>query len=370
MREGDLASDAQEMLTSIRVIQSFGRGHRQERDFAEHSELAMRAALDSARVEAGFSWVVSVLQAVSTVAVIWVGLFLIDRRRLTVGTLLLFIILIQNMFKPTRRIIKEWNSIAKVFASVERIGDVLERKPEVVDDPDAVAAPVFAGRLELRHVGFSYDHGLASHPADRGVPPALEDVSFTIEPGQMVALVGPSGAGKSTIAQLVPRLYDASTGQVLIDDTDVRRFTLESLRTQVSMVLQETVLFTGTVAENIAFGAGASDVDLDKVRAAAVRANADEFIERLPSGYHTVLSERAANLSGGQRQRISIARAFIRDSPILILDEPTTGLDAGSIESVLGALFALVRGKTTLVITHDLALTRGAEFLSSMADGL
>ncbi len=358
-REGDLASDAQEMLTSIRVIQSFGRGYRQERDFAEHSELAMRAALDSARIEAGFSWVVSVLQATSTVAVIWVGLFLIDRRQLSVGTLLLFIILIQNMFKPTRRIIKEWNSIAKVFASVERIGELLDREVEVADAADATDAPRFTGEIELRDVTFSYTadspRALATEPAPR----VLDHVSFTVRSGEMVALVGPSGAGKSTIAQLVPRLYDPESGQVLIDGTDVRSVTLASLRRQISMVLQETILFTGTVAENVAFGA--DDVDLSTIRDAARRANAHEFIEQLPHGYQTVLSERASNLSGGQRQRISIARAFIRNSPILILDEPTTGLDAGSVDSVLSALLALAAGKTTLLISHDLSLTRCAD---------
>jgi ABC-type multidrug transport system fused ATPase/permease subunit len=356
-REGDLASDAQEMLTSIRVIQSFGRGHRQEREFIEHSQLAMEAAIDSARIEAGFSWVVSVLQALSTVAVVWVGVYLIDRRQLTVGTLLLFVILIQNMFKPTRRIIKEWNSVAKVFASVERIGDLIDRQPAVVDRPDAVEAPQFTGTVEFRDVSFAYGMDGASQASP--APPTLDRVSFRISSGQMVALVGPSGAGKSTIAQLVPRLYDPVAGQVLVDGVDVRSVTLASLRRQLSMVLQEAILFTGTVADNIAFGA--DKVDLATIRAAAVRANAHEFIEQLPDGYQTVLGERASNLSGGQRQRISIARAFLRDSPILILDEPTSGLDSGSVDSVLQALLALVAGKTTLLITHDMSLTQVAD---------
>ena len=356
-REGDLASDAQEMLTSIRVIQSFGRAHRQESDFADHSDLAMQAALDEARLEAGFSWVVSVLQAVSTVAVIWVGVFLIDEQELSVGTLLLFVILIQAMFKPTRRIIKEWNSIAKVFASVERIGELLDREPSVTDVPGAVAAPVLSGRLEMRDVSFAY-RGPAAGVEDDAVD-VLEHIDFVAEPGQMIALVGPSGAGKSTIAQLVARLYDPTAGQVLVDGVDARTYTLSSLRAQISMVLQETILFTGTVAENIAFGT--DTVDEEDIRRAAIRANAHEFIEQLPQGYDTVLSERASNLSGGQRQRLSIARAFIRNSPIVVLDEPTTGLDAGSTDLVLNALIELAQGRTTVVITHDLSLTRTAD---------
>ena len=356
-REGDLASDAQEMLTSIRVIQSFGRAHRQESDFADHSDLAMHAALDEARLEAGFSWVVSVLQAVSTIAVIWVGVFLIDEQELSVGTLLLFVILIQAMFKPTRRIIKEWNSIAKVFASVERIGDLLDREPAVVDAPDAVEAPVLTGRLEMRDVSFAYRG--PSLDADDDAVDVLEHIDFEVEPGQMVALVGPSGAGKSTIAQLVTRLYDPTAGQVMVDGVDVRAYTLASLRAQISMVLQETILFTGTVAENIAFGT--DTVDPADIRGAAERANAHEFIEQLPLGYDTVLGERASNLSGGQRQRLSIARAFIRNSPIVVLDEPTTGLDAGSTDLVITALLELAQGRTTVVITHDFSLTRTAD---------
>ena len=355
-REGDLASDAQEMLGAIRVIHSFGRAARQERDFAEHSESAMDAAISGARLEAGFSWSVSVLQALSTISVIWTGLVLIDHRSLTVGTLLLFIILIQNMFKPTRRIIKEWNSIAKVYASVERVADLLDRAPDVVESPDAVEAPTLTGRVEFRSVRFAYDAGGETVGGRRS---ALDAINFSMEPGKMVALVGPSGAGKSTIAQLVPRLYDPTGGQVLVDGVDLKAYTLASLRAQIGVVLQETVLLTGTVAENIAFGE--AEFDLAMIKQAAIRANAHEFIEQLPEGYDTILSERAANLSGGQRQRLSIARAFIRDAPILILDEPTTGLDAGSVDQVLEALHTLVKGRTTLVITHDLGLTRAAD---------
>jgi ABC-type multidrug transport system fused ATPase/permease subunit len=206
--------------------------------------------------------------------------------------------------------------------------------------------------------------------SDEAPPPprrALRDVSFRVAPGQVLALVGPTGAGKSTIAQLLPRLYDPHAGQVLLDGHDVRTFTLESLRAQISMVLQETILFSGSVADNIAYGRpGATRAE---VVAAAIQAHAHPFIEKLPQGYDTLLGERGANLSGGQRQLLAIARAFIRNTPILILDEPTTGLDAESAQLVLQALRTLMRGKTTIVISHDLKLIRHADRIVVIKDG-
>jgi ABC-type multidrug transport system fused ATPase/permease subunit len=369
-REGDLASATQEMLTSIRVVQTFGRGGHDEERFIEHSGRAMGAALEAARLEAWFSWVVSVLEAASIATVIWIGLWLIDSGTITVGMLVLLTILIGQMFKPTRKIIKEWNTIAKVFASVERIADLLDRPVTVHDLPGAVPAPALSGRVELRDVSFTYaaeaDDAAGGATAE-GRAPALRNVSFTVEPGQVVAIAGPSGAGKTTIAQLIPRLYDPQEGAVLVDGQDVRTFTLDSLRAQISMVLQETVLLSGTVAENIAYGRPAAT--RDEIVAAAVRANADEFVDSLPDGYDTDLTERAANLSGGQRQRIAIARALIRGTPILILDEPTTGLDTGSAELVLAGLRELMQGRTTIVLSHDLELIRAADAILVMRSG-
>jgi ABC-type multidrug transport system fused ATPase/permease subunit/Ser/Thr protein kinase RdoA (MazF antagonist) len=369
-REGDLASATQEMLASIRVVQTFGRGGHDEERFIDHSGRAMGAALEAARLEAWFSWVVSVLEAVSIACVIWIGLWLIDRGTITVGMLVLLTILIGQMFKPTRKIIKEWNTIAKVFASVERIADLLDRPVTVHDLPGAVPAPQLSGQIELKDVSFAYAAEADDSPADGTAEeraPALRDVSFTVEPGQVVAIAGPSGAGKTTIAQLIPRLYDPQQGAVLVDGQDVRTFTLDSLRAQISMVLQETVLLSGTVAENIAYGRPAAT--REEIVAAAVRANADEFIDALPDGYDTDLTERAANLSGGQRQRIAIARALIRGTPILILDEPTTGLDARSAELVLAGLRELMQGRTTVVISHDLELIRAADVILVMESG-
>jgi ABC-type multidrug transport system fused ATPase/permease subunit len=374
-REGDLASTAEEMLTSIRVVQTYSReGHEQQR-FVAHSRKTVDAALEAARLQASFSWVVKVLESLAIVATVWLGLWLIDRAAITVGTLLLFIILIQNMFKPTRKIIREWNTIGRIYASVERISDLLERKPGVVDAPDAVDAPPFKGQVEFRHVSFAYPAGERAGGAGgaagdgAAAPPrlALQHVSFSVAPGEVLALVGHTGAGKSTIAQLLPRLYDPQAGQILIDGHDIRTFKLDSLRAQISMVLQETILFSGSVADNIAYGrAEATDAEIVE---AAIRANAHEFIQKLPEGYATPLGERGANLSGGQRQLLAIARAFIRNTPILILDEPATGLDAESTELVLRVLRTLMTGKTTLVISHDLNLIRHADKIVVIREG-
>jgi ABC-type multidrug transport system fused ATPase/permease subunit len=365
--EGDLASAAQEMLTSIRVIQTYGRGGFEQQRFAEQSNRAMGAALDSARLEAWFGWVVKILEAVSIAAIIWLGYYLLQRGSLTVGEIILFTILIQNMFKPTRRIIKEWGTIGKIFASVERIADLLDRRPSVVDRPDAVAAPPFRGLVEFRNVSFAYQMDPEDQSGGANMRLALDGVDFAVRPGEVVALVGPSGAGKSTVLQLLPRLYDPHAGAVLIDGHDIRSVTMSSLRAQLSMVLQETVLFSGSVAYNI--GYGGNNVGLEQIVEAAKQANAHEFIEKMPDGYDTELSERAANLSGGQRQRIAIARALVRNSPILLLDEPTTGLDAQSTDLVLQALQRLMRGKTTIIVSHDLNLVRSADEILVIARG-
>jgi ABC-type multidrug transport system fused ATPase/permease subunit len=367
-REGELAAAAQEMLTSIRVIQVYGSAGDQQKGFAETSKKAMDVAVQVGRLQAGFGGVISVLQSVVVVIIVWASVGLVNAGAIELGTTYLFIAWIQDLFKPTKRIIKQWNEVGKIMASAERISEVLDRKPAVEDKPGATAAPPLTGQVEYRNVSFAY---LAeTEDAKPGQPElrlALRNVNMTISPGEVVALVGGSGAGKSTIVQLLPRLYDPHMGQVLIDGHDIRDWTLDSLRSRMSMVLQEAILFAGTVAENIAYGR--PDATREEIIAAALQANAHEFIEKLPEGYDTKLSERAANLSGGQRQRIAIARAFIRNTPILILDEPTTGLDAESTDLVLSALRSLMKGKSTVIISHDLNLIRNADRIVVVRQG-
>ena len=366
-REGDLASTAQEMLSSIRLVQSHGRGTVDLDTFSAQTGQSMFASLRAANIQAEFSFVIALIEAVAIVSVIWMGLWLVDNGLITIGTLVLFILLLQNMFKPARKIVSEWYKIGNVFASVERVDDLLDREVTVTDRPDAVAAPPLQGRLSLRHVSFTYPAEHSDGSAATARPPVLRDVDVDVEPGEVVALVGSSGAGKSTIAQLVPRLYDPDSGAVLVDGLDVRSLTLASLRQQVSLVLQDTVLLSGTVAENI--GYGVDSPSREDVEAAARMANAHDFIMALPDGYETALGERGSTLSGGQRQRIAIARAFMRQAPILILDEPTTGLDTESAQTVIDALRHLMRGTTTIVISHDPDLVRCADRVLVVSDG-
>jgi ABC-type multidrug transport system fused ATPase/permease subunit len=367
--EGELASAAQEMLASIRVMQVYGQGDYEQSLFSGQSQKAMNAALEAATYQARFSWVISVFGAISTAAVMWVGTLLVFGRplQMEVGDLARFVTWIDDMFKPSKRLISEWNAFGKLYASLERINDLIELKPDVQDKPTATPAPLFNGTIEFRDVVFSYPGIEPSKKKDAKARPTLNGLSFTIQPGQVVAVVGHTGAGKSTIAQLIPRLYDPNQGQILIDGRDIRDYTLESLRAQMSMVLQEAILFTGSILENIAYGR--PDATGIEIIDAAKDANADEFISKMPDGYYTILAERGANLSGGQRQRISIARAFVRDTPILILDEPSTGLDAESTELVLQALRKLMKGKTTIIISHELNLIRDADKIIVIKEG-
>ena len=368
--EGELASAAQEMLASIRVVQVYGQGDYEQSLFSGQSQKAMNAALEAAAYQARFKWAMSVLAAVVTAIIIWIGVGIIRANPGSIqpGILLTFIVWVDNMFKPAKKLISQWNAFGKLYASLERIGDLLDLTPEVRDKPDALTAPPFHGRIEFRNVVFSYPSVESSKKKGEGkARPTLNGLSFDVRPGQVVALVGHTGAGKSTVAQLLPRLYDPNEGQILIDGHDIRDYTLESLRAQMSMVLQESILFTGSILENI--GYERPDATGSEIIEAAKDANAHEFISKFSDGYYTVLAERGSNLSGGQRQRIAIARAFIRDTPILILDEPSTGLDAESTDLVLQALRKLMKDKTTIIISHELNLIRNADKIIVIKEG-
>jgi ATP-binding cassette, subfamily B, bacterial len=295
--------------------------------------------------------------AAGTCLVLWFGGRMVLRGTLSAGSLVLFIWYLGRMYKPMRELSKMTDGYSKAAIGYERIREVLETERQVKDLPGARRAPTFRGEVELDNVSFSYGPNY----------PILKKVSLTIEPGQLAALVGPTGGGKTTIISLIPRFYDPSAGTVRIDGTDVKLFQQRSLRHQISFVLQETLLFHGPVWYNIAYGK--PEADRGEVLRAATLANAHEFIERLPQGYDTIIGERGMTLSGGQRQRIAIARAVIRNSPILVLDEPNSGLDAASEKLVFDALDRLMKGKTSIVIAHKLSTIRSADVIFVVDEG-
>ena len=276
---------------------------------------------------------------------------------MTSGELLVFLLYLGKMYKPMRELSKMTDTISKAAVGWERIRAVLENEMQVRDLPGAKPAPRFKGRIEFDRVNFSYNE----------TQPVLKDLSLKIQPGQLAALVGPTGAGKTTIVSLLPRFYDLTSGEVSIDGIDIRRFKIKSLRRQISFVLQESLLFRAPVWQNIAYGK--PEASHDEIVRAAKLANADEFIDRMPDGYDTMIGERGVTLSGGQRQRIAIARAIIRDAPILILDEPSAGLDSASEKLVFDALGNLMTGKTSIVIAHRLATVRRADVIFVIDDG-
>ena len=356
-KEGEIVSVIQEVLTSIRVVKAFGREefeqHRLEEESLESVEIGLRAR----GMKAKLSPLVEIVVAIGTSMVLWFGARMVLAGTLSAGSLILFVLYLGKMYKPMQDLSKMTDSYSKAAVGYERIREVLKTNHEIRDLPGARQAPVFRGRIEFEHVSFEYEPGRRT----------LHDLNFRIEPGQTAALVGPTGAGKTTIISLLPRFYDLCEGVIKIDGIDVRRFTQKSLRQEISFVLQETLLFHGPIWYNIAYGRpGASRSEI--LRAAEL-ANAHEFIDQLPDGYNTVVGERGVTLSGGQRQRIAIARAVIRDSPILILDEPSSGLDAASEKLVFEALDRLMEGKTSIVIAHRLSTIRRADIILVVKDG-
>jgi subfamily B ATP-binding cassette protein MsbA len=355
-RESELLSGVAEVLASIHVVQAFAREDYEERRFESDSRQSVEAGLQARSMKAKLSPIVDIIVAVGTCLVLGVGARLALANQLSDGVLVVFLLYLGKTYKPMRDLSKMTNTVSKAAIGYERIQEVLETESRVRNRPDAREAPEFRGRIEFDHVSFSYG----------GDVPVLKDVSLRIEPGQVAAVVGPSGTGKTTIVSLIPRFYDPVSGQVKIDGTDIRHHTLKSLRDQISFVLQDTVLFRATIWENIAYGKPDAPPE-DTVRAATL-ANAHEFIMALPQGYATMVGERGVTLSGGQRQRIAIARAIVRNTPILILDEPTAGLDAVSEQAVVTALERLMEGKTTVIIAHHLHTIRHADIIFVVKD--
>src|SRR5436190_21744844 len=351
IRNAPVISSAAARLTSIRVVKAFAREDYEQKRFERESRESVERALTARNFKAKLPPIVEIIVACGTCLVLWYGARLVIAGSLTGGELLVFLLYLGKMYKPMRELSKMTDTISKADVGWERIREVLENESQVRDLPGAKPAPRFKGQIEYEHVRFAYN----------GDGAVLEDLNLDIQPGQMVALVGPTGAGKTTIVSLLPRFYEANGGVIRIDGIDIRKFKQKSLREQISFVLQETLLFHASVAQNIAYGKPqASHAGI--VRAARL-ANAEEFIERMPDGYETMIGERGVTLSGGQRQRITIARAIIRDSPILILDEPSAGLDAEAEKLVFDALENLMKGRTSIVIAHRLATVSRADVI-------
>jgi ATP-binding cassette, subfamily B, bacterial len=355
--EGRLLSVVQEVFTSIRVVKAFARENYEIQRFEGESLETVEAALKARALKARLLPIVNMVTAAGICAILYFGASSALREGLSAGSIVLFLSYISKMYKPMQDISKTMDSYSKADVGYERIQEIIRTDDEMGDAPDARVAPQLKGTVDFEHVDFSY--GSESS--------VLSDVNLHIDAGSSVALVGPTGAGKTTIVNLIARFYDASSGVVKIDNVDVRKFTQKSLRDQISFVLQDTVLFSGSIWDNIAYGK--PEATYWEIVKAAEAANAMEFIEKLPGGFSAEVGERGVTLSGGQRQRIAIARAVVRRSPILILDEPSSGLDAGSEQLVFEALDRLMQGRTSIVIAHRLSTIRNATCIYVVKDG-
>jgi subfamily B ATP-binding cassette protein MsbA len=350
-KEGEVVSVLEEVLSSIRVVKAFAREDYEQERFEQRSLESVQRSLAARSLKAKLSPLVEVIVACGTCLVLWWGSRLVVSGALTSGELLVFLLYLGKMYKPMRELSKMTDTISKADVGWERIREVLENEDRVRNLPGARKASKFRGNIEYEHVAFSYS----------SEQPLLKDLSMNIKAGQLAALVGPTGAGKTTIVSLLPRFYDLTGGVIRIDGEDVRKFKIKSLRRQISFVLQESMLFRATIWQNIAYGK--PEATREEIIRAAQMANAEEFILRMPEGYDTMVGERGVTLSGGQRQRITIARAIIRNAPILVMDEPSSGLDAESEELVFDALSKLMADRTSIVIAHRLATVSRADVI-------
>jgi ABC-type multidrug transport system fused ATPase/permease subunit len=357
-RQSDLLSTLQEGLQSIEVVQAYSREDYEDRQVSKVSKDTVTAWLKTRRLSASLSPVVSVVIAVCTGLVLWRGALLILAGTITAGALTVFLAYLARFFQPVRALSQMTNTLAQVSVGFQRVTAVCDADVVIAERTTPADPPPFKGEITFEHVSFGYDSKM----------PVLRDISFTISPGQMVGIVGPTGSGKSTLVSLIPRFRDLDGGRITIDGVDICDYALHGLRTQIGFVLQNTVLLRGTIRDNIAFGR--PDATDDEIIEAAKHANAHEFITRMPDGYASLVGDRGTTLSGGQRQRIGIARALIRDNPILILDEPTAALDAESEHLVIEALERLMAGRTVVTIAHRLSTLRDAHKIVVVKDGV
>jgi ATP-binding cassette, subfamily B, bacterial len=347
--EGDLASIAQETLAGMTHVQAYGMEQDRARHFGGSNLKSLKDGVKAKRLAAGLERRTDVLVGISTAAVLFLGGSRVLSGAMTPGDLVIVLTYLKTAMKPLRDLAKYTGRIARATASGERVADLLDVEPEIVSPADPVAPWRVRGAVSLSAVSLAYQPGV----------PVLRGLDLAVRPGEHVAVVGPSGSGKSTVASLLLRLLDPDTGTVALDGVDVREVDLAWLRSQVALVQQEAVLFTGTVEDNIR--QGRPDATDQEVERAARLARVTQFTDVLPDGLRAPVTERGSNLSGGQRQRISLARAFLRDAPVLVLDEPTTGLDPDNVVLVTDAIRDLARGRTTVVITHDVDTARQAD---------
>ena len=358
LRQSDIVAVLQQGLESMRVVQAFGREDLEQARLDTASRATVEAALKARRVKSLLSPVVTAIVSLCTALVLWRGAGLALAGAMTIGSLTVFLSYLTKFFKPVQDLAKMTNTVAQAMVGVERVRSILDIDMSIPERPGARQPGPLKGGIDFEHVAFSYNPDA----------PVLKDVHFTVAPGQFLGVVGSTGGGKSTIVSLIPRFYDPIGGRILVDGVDIRDFKLHGLRSQIGFVLQDTVLFRGTVRDNIAYGRPeATEADIIE---AAKLANADEFIARMPHGYDTPVGERGLTLSGGQRQRIGIARALIRNAPILILDEPTAALDTESEKLVMDGLQRLMKGRTVITIAHRLSTIRDASLIVVLDQGV
>ncbi|MBI4318997.1 MAG: ABC transporter ATP-binding protein [Chloroflexi bacterium] len=357
-RVGSISAVAQESLANVVLVQAYNRQEREIERYQRQNLGSFAIKMMTIRLKALFGPLVDFSELLGVLVVVGVGTWELAQGRLTLGGLMAFLAYLNRLYRPVRGLTSLTNSVFTASAGAERVIEFLDQRPSITDRDDASVLGRAQGLVVLDEVSFCYPESTRN---------AIDRVSFSISPGETLALVGPSGAGKSTIAKLLLRFYDPSVGRILLDGYDLRELRLSSLRDNVAVLLQDTLVFHGTVRENIAYGR--LEATEEEIVEVAKLADAHDFIEALPEGYDTVIGHRGQRLSGGQRQRIAIARAMIRNAPLLILDEPTTGLDAASGRRILEALRRLMRGRTTIIISHNLMTVREATAIAVLEGG-
>jgi ATP-binding cassette, subfamily B, bacterial len=356
-QDSALLTQTQEGLSSIRMVHAFGREEFEVSQFQQHAHGSLQANLRLTMTSVKSGLVISTLIALGTAAMYYVGSLHVLAGTLSLGVLLVFIAYLVMLYQPLESLTYTAWAMEGATAGARRCFEILDRQDDVVDSPNAIAIEKTNGAILFQNVSFGYD-------SDREI---LSNVNLEIAPNQIIALVGGTGAGKSTLLSLVPRFYDPIAGRLVLDGRDIREITKKSLRQQVAIVLQDTLLFSTTVRENIAYGR--PDATEDEIREAAQRAQADEFISQLPNGYESEVGERGGHLSVGQRQRIGIARAFLKNAPILLLDEPTSALDPTTESAIMETIKELMRGRTTIIITHRIATIHNVDQIVVLENG-